>query len=61
MQHLGDRGRRPEPGQRRAEAEVDALAEGEVPLPRTVDVQDVGALELTGVAVRRALERQDRR
>ena len=45
-----------ESGQRRAQAVVDALSEGQVAVPLAPQVEDVGLLELRLVAVRR---RQD--
>ena len=43
-----------EPGEGRAEAEVDAVAEGDVPVRAAPDVEPLGIRELGFVAVRRA-------
>ena len=53
LQHLVERDAALEPGQRRAEAEVDAVAEREVVVDLAVDVEAVAVGELAVVAVGR--------
>ncbi len=53
LQHLVERDPALEPGQRGAEAEVDAVAEREVVVDLAVDVEAVAVGELAVVAVAR--------
>ena len=58
LQHLVECDAALEPRERRAEAEVDAVAEGEVMIDLAVDVEAVGIGEFALVAIRRAVEQQ---
>src|SRR5690606_7614570 len=59
LQHLVQRDAALEPGERRSETEVDAVAEGEVMIDPSLDVEAVAAWEAALVAVRGAGQQED--